>query len=74
MCQMDLEPGSGYLDEVTMTNDEPADILNEQWHRYVAARNEALAARSPRAARSQPDELDGTVWHTESLTPNDIGS
>jgi hypothetical protein len=74
MCQMDLEPAPGYLDEVTMTNDEAADILNEQWHRYVAARNEALATRSPQAACSQPDELDGTVWHTEPSTPNEFGS
>jgi hypothetical protein len=57
-----------------MTCDEPADILNEQWHRYVAARNEALATRSPRTGSPQPDELDRIVWNFESSTPNESGA
>jgi hypothetical protein len=48
-----------------MTTDESADILNEQWHRYVAARNEALATRSLRAVLLLPD--------TESSVPNESG-
>jgi hypothetical protein len=70
---MDLEPESGYLDEVAMTTDDSADILNEQWHRYVAARNEALAARTPRPS-PQHDELDGTVRHIESSGSNGPGA
>jgi hypothetical protein len=50
MCQMDLVTLSQDHDMSDMDDVTGDDALRQQWERYVNARKEALAARSPQAS------------------------
>jgi hypothetical protein len=57
-CQMDLNAAIRAHDDLDMDQHNGEGVIEEQWQRYVAAREEALATRAARPAAGEDSPVD----------------